>query len=68
MADINDSLLQDLQTLFEKHKIEHAFLAVPQVDAECYILLPYQMGPNAIRHMAASLLQNIQSAAPPVLN
>jgi len=68
MAIDKDELLQDLQALFAKHEIRYAFLAVPQVEEEYYILLPYQMGNNAIRHMAKSLLKNFEALPPVTLN
>jgi hypothetical protein len=68
MAENKDELLHDLQALFAKHNIDHAFLAIPKIEEEYYLLLPFQMGNNAIRHMAASLLQNFEPLPPATLN
>lgn len=68
MSDSKDALVEDLTNLFAKHNIENAFLAIPQPAESNYILLPYQMGNNMIRHLAASLLQNIPHLDPPTLN
>jgi hypothetical protein len=68
MAENKDELLHDLQALFAKHNIDHAFLAIPKIEEECYLLLPFQMGNNAIRHMASSLLQNFEPLPRAALN
>lgn len=68
MSQVNDAFVEELQALFTKYEIAHAFMAIPQPEAEHYVLLPYQMGNNAVRHLAASLLQNISSVPAPTLN